>query len=145
MNALLRYSLILLLIFGLILIRAFEDSLFYDPFLAFFKSDFNNANTPHYNDFKLLTNHLFRFGLNSLLSLSIIYLLFLKKSYIQFSAIVLLVGFIFSLIGYWYCLKSDFYLGYNVGFTIRRVLIQPIILLILIPALFFHHKKSSLA
>ena len=38
-----RYLLIAVLTIGLILVRYFEDVLFYDPFLAYFKGDFLNT------------------------------------------------------------------------------------------------------
>jgi exosortase F-associated protein len=56
-----------------LLVRAFEDELFYDPFLNYFKSDFNVLPLPSYDSFHLLIGLLFRYVLNTVLSLGLLY------------------------------------------------------------------------
>lgn len=141
MNKWLRYLLVAVLIFCLILIRKYENSLFHDPFLAYFKGDFYNSVFPQYDLSKVTLNILFRYFLNSLISLIIIWFLFWNLKYVKFSSIVLGVFSIILLPIYIYFIENEFNLGENIGFYVRRFLIQPLLLLILIPAFFYHQQK----
>lgn len=135
-----RYSLIVLFIFGLILIRAFEADLFYDPFLEFFKNDYLYLDIPVFDLSKLLEFTMLRFFLNTLLSLGIIYFVFEDKGILKFSVLIYGIAYII-LILLFLCLvlnaKQD---NYFILFNIRRFLIQPILLLLLLPA-FYYHKQ----
>ena len=139
MNKWIRYTLAAVLIFGLILVRKYEDILFYDPFLAFFKGDFLNKEFPEYDLVRISIHIIFRYLLNSILTLGIIGLLFWSWKYVKFTALVLL-GFLLILLPlYLFMIESEFSIGENLGFYIRRFLIQPMVLLILIPA--FYYQK----
>lgn len=139
MNKWIRYTLAAVLIFGLILVRKYEDILFYDPFLAFFKGDILNKEFPEYDLARISIHIIFRYLLNSILTLGIIGLLFWSWKYVKFTALVLL-GFLLILLPlYLFMIESEFSIGENLGFYIRRFLIQPMVLLILIPA--FYYQK----
>ena len=139
MNKCIRYIFTAVLIFGLILVRKYEDILFYDPFLAFFKGDFLNKEFPEYDLARISIHIIFRYLLNSILTLGIIGLLFWSWKYVKFTALVLL-GFLLILLPlYLFMIESEFSIGENLGFYIRRFLIQPMVLLILIPA--FYYQK----
>lgn len=139
MNKWIRYIFTAVLIFGLILVRKYEDNLFYDPFLAFFKGDFLNKEFPEYDLARISIHIIFRYLLNSILTLGIIGLLFWSWKYVKFTALVLL-GFLLILLPlYLFMIESEFSIGENLGFYIRRFLIQPMVLLILIPA--FYYQK----
>lgn len=139
MNKWIRYIFTTVLIFGLILVRKYEDILFYDPFLAFFKGDFLNKEFPEYDLARISIHIIFRYLLNSILTLGIIGLLFWSWKYVKFTALVLL-GFLLILLPlYLFMIESEFSIGENLGFYIRRFLIQPMVLLILIPA--FYYQK----
>lgn len=143
MNKWLRYGLAAVLIFGLILVRKFETELFYDPFLAYFKSDFYNSEFPQYDLGKLILNILFRYFLNLLLSVLIIGLIFWRKDYMKYTAYIWLGFLAVFLPLYVYFIETHFSLGENYGFYIRRFLIQPVLLLILIPAFFYHQQTAG--
>ena len=64
LNNKVRLMQFILLVALLMLIRAFENQLFYDPFLDYFRSDFNNLPLPSFNSFQLFLGLLFRYGLN---------------------------------------------------------------------------------
>ena len=83
----------LLLVFLFALIREFETQLFYDPFLSFFKGDYANSPLPKYDSFCLFLGLLLRFGLNSLLSLALLYVIFEDKDMLQFSGMLFVVFF----------------------------------------------------
>ena len=78
----------------LISVRIFEHQLFYDPFLDYFKSNFQNTSLPQFDSLQLFFGLLFRYSLNSVISLSIIYAIFNDASILRFSSILYLVFFI---------------------------------------------------
>lgn len=130
------------LVFCLVLVRFYEEVLFYDPFLAYFKSDFNNLPLPVFNTFLLILNLLSRYGLNMLLSLGLLYVIFKDVTMIRFSFFLYLIAFVlllflfFSVI-YFYGAENNFLL-----FNVRRFLIQPIFVLLFIPAFYFQKQHS---
>lgn len=144
MNKWLRYTLAAGLVFCLILVRGFENKLFYDPFLAYFKSDFYSIPFPEYDLGKVILHIFFRYLLNSILSIMIIGLIFWKRKYLKYSVYILLGFLIILLPLYVYNIETEFKWGENIGFYIRRFLIQPYLLLILIPAFFYHQQKTQL-
>ncbi|MCB0745419.1 MAG: exosortase F system-associated protein [Ignavibacteriae bacterium] len=134
-----RILLLIILIFALVLIRFFEGKLFYDPFLEFFKTDFQNKDLPEFNTFKLFLNLFLRFTLNSAISVGIISVLFKDKSILKFS-IWLFVTFFFVLILF-FAVELYFIKDYLLLFYTRRFLIQPILLILFIPA--FYYQKLN--
>ena len=66
----------LFLIVLLVAIRAFEDTLFYDPFLDYFKSNYHNLPLPKLSIVKLFFSLGFRYYLNSIISLGLLRLIF---------------------------------------------------------------------
>jgi exosortase F-associated protein len=132
----------LLLILLLVCIRLFENQLFYDPFLKYFKSEYAHLPFPRINIFKLFFSLGIRFYLNSVISLLLLYVLFKDKQIVKFSMLlymilgsVLMISFIFTL--NFFGEESKMTLFY-----IRRFLIQPIFIMLFIPA-FYYQKHSS--
>jgi exosortase F-associated protein len=130
----------LFLILLLVLIRAFEETLFYDPFLNYFKSEYSQLAFPRINIFKLFFSLGIRFYLNSIISLFLLYVLFKDTQIVKFTALlymilgsILMISFIFTL--NFFGEESKMTLFY-----IRRFLIQPIFILLFIPA-FYYQKK----
>lgn len=134
---------LLMILFGLlILIRFFEDELFYDPYLSFFKSDYLQIDSPNREVLKLTFYTSLRYVLNSVISLGIIFLFFRDRSIVRFSAIIYGIAYIVLLAFFLYFVihprQEDYYLFFN----FRRFLIQPIFLLLLVPA-FYYYKLSQ--
>ena len=130
---------LLLVFFGLlILIRAFENELFYDPYLSFFKNDYLYIDNPRREIFKLTIYTTIRFLLNSAISLGIIFLFFKDRSIVKFSALVFAISYVILILFFLYFVinpnKEDYYIFIN----IRRFLIQPLLLLRLLPAFYYH-------
>lgn len=129
----------LFLVLLLVLIRAFEEYIFYDPFLDYFKSEYSQQPFPQINIVKLFFSLGMRFYINSMISLFLLYVLFKDKKIIKFTAFiymvlgsVLMISFIFTLTFFPHEKMTLFY--------IRRFLIQPIFILLFIPA-FFYQKQ----
>lgn len=144
MNKWLKILLIVILIFGLILIRKFEDVLFYDPFLDYFKNSKAKI-FPIYDLQQLYASLSLRYALNTLLTVFIVAVIFQNKKYTKFTIITLIAAFVILLPLYHYALLQEFEIGENIGFYIRRFLIQPMFVLILIPAFLYqdYQKKNS--
>ena len=137
-------SIWLLVLFGLlILVRAFENELFYDPYLTFFKNDYLYIDNPRREIFKLTVYTVLRYIINSGISLGIIYLFFKDKSIVMFSALIFILAFVIFILLFLYFVihpnQDDYYLFFNV----RRFLIQPILLLLLLPAFYYYKLKLS--
>lgn len=139
-----RVFLVGILLFLLVLVRAYESFLFYDPFLLYFKSDFNSMVYPTYDLFPFITNLLFRYGLNTCLSLGIIFALFQDKQMIKFIAFLYFTFFIILLILFFIVLYHSTFFSCLSLFYVRRFLIQPIFLLLFIPGLYYQKVSRKL-
>lgn len=69
----LRLLIISFLFLALVMIRVFENKLFYDPFIIFYKSHNSLDVLTHLNYSKLIANTFFRYLLNTLISIAILY------------------------------------------------------------------------
>ena len=127
------------LVLLLVLVRAFAMTLFYDPFIHYFKNDFLLGSFPLYDSSKLFLSTLFRYSINMLLSLAILYVIFKNKQQFIFSIKFYGLAFIVLIGIYFFQLNSEFSNGYLLSFYIRRLLIHPVFLLILLPA--FYYQK----
>jgi exosortase F-associated protein len=126
-------------------VRAFESQLFYDPFLVYFKKDYLKSPLPEFDSFLMFLGLLFRFFLNTVLSLAILYNFFRDKEMLQFASALYLFFFVILIITF-FCFLF-FYGNENnlVLFYIRRFLIQPIFIILFIPAFYYQKKYTQSA
>lgn len=138
----LRWLFVLIGIAGLISVRIFENALFYDPFLAYFKYSGEDKSFPVFNWNPLIWSYLFRFILNLIFSLIIVQFLFLKKQWTFQAAILMFVvfGIVFPI--YLICIGNHFEIGKMFVFYLRRFVIQPLTLLLIVP-LFYYRKAIA--
>jgi exosortase F-associated protein len=141
MPKLTRYIFVVILFFMLVAIRGFEDVLFYDPYLNFFENDYLYVDSPRREVAKLVLYTTFRFLLNTLASLGILFLIFKDKTIIKFSVLIYVVAYILLLIPFLYFVINPKQEDYYLFFNIRRFLIQPILLILLLPAFYYHKLK----
>ncbi|PTM09033.1 MAG: exosortase F system-associated protein [Bacteroidetes bacterium] len=131
-----------IVLFGLlVLIRFFENSLFYDPYLQFFENDYLYIDSPRRETLKLVLFTTLRFVLNSTISLGILYVIFRDKSIIKFSGLIYIFAYIVLLMPFLYFVINPKQEDYYLFFNIRRFLIQPLILVILLPAFYYSKIK----
>lgn len=142
LNNKLRFVQFLFLVALLVLVRAFENQLFYDPFLDFFKKDFSKLRLPSFNLTQLFLGLLFRYTLNTTISLGIIYVLFKDVAMLKF--VFVLYYFFFGIL-----IAAFFYIIYFANennnwtlFYVRRFLIQPIFVLLFVPG--FYYQKQNI-
>lgn len=129
-------------VLALAFIRFFEEKLFYDPFLNYFKNDYLNLPFPDFNGIRLFLSLLFRYVLNTSLSIAVIYFLFKDVSITKFTSVLYLLLF-FILIGLFFGIILFFDVDSNfILFYVRRFIIQPLFLLLFIPAFYFQKKHS---
>lgn len=131
---------IIVLLLMVVLVRVYQEHLFYDPFLKFFRGqNSKNIPLPVYDSFRLGLGLFFRYGLNTVLSLGILWLLFRDYGILKLSAILYTVFFVVLIIAFFVVLKSndpDLLLL----FYIRRFIIQPLFLILFVPAFYYQNK-----
>lgn len=127
-------------ILGLIFVRFLEDKIFYDPFLIFFKGDYKVAQIPEFITWKLVLSHIFRFVLNLFFSAIVVHFMFLNKKWTLQAVLLIAIAFLFFFPIYLWCIINKMEIGYLFTFSVRRFVIQPIILLLVIP-IFYYRKK----
>lgn len=143
MNKISKIIGVLLCIAGLILVRWFEDFLFYDPLLYFFKNDHTSQLLPEFDDLLLLGNLALRFLMNTALSLLILWFIFSEMEVVKISTFLYSALFLLLFLAFIYYLYNSNSENYLALFYVRRFLIQPIFLLLLVPAFYFQKKKAS--
>ncbi|MBP0903127.1 exosortase F system-associated protein [Mariniflexile gromovii] len=126
----------------LILIRLFENELFYDPYLTFFQNDYLYIDSPRREIFKLTLFTSLRYLLNTGISLAILYLVFKDVSIVKFSALIYMLAFVVLISIYLYFVINPRQEDYYLFFNMRRFLIQPVILILLLPAFYYNKLKS---
>lgn len=127
----------------LFLVRAFEENLFYDPLIVYFQNDYLYLPVPSIDSWRLILNMLMRYIINSAISLGIIYLIFRKKSYIKFSSFFFMTAFMLLIIFFGILLRTKFESGYLLPFYIRRFIIHPLFLFLLLPAFYYQKKLTN--
>ncbi|KAA3623192.1 MAG: exosortase F system-associated protein [Flavobacterium sp.] len=138
-----RIKILLIVIFasGLVLIRQFEARIFYDPLLEFFKTDHSTQPLPQMEMFNLYLNIILRFLMNTILSLVILWVAFGSKSIIKLSALLYTALFMLFFTAFVLLVNTSEAGDHMALFYVRRFLIQPLFLLLLLPAFYFHRRS----
>lgn len=126
----------------LVLVRAYEDVLFYDPLLEYFKMDYKQLPLPEMDFTQLLGGVFLRFLLNTILSLCILWIVFMDKDILKLSLFLYAVLFVVLFAAFSFLVYADGMVDNQLLlFYVRRFLIQPIFLLILLPAFYFQKYR----
>jgi exosortase F-associated protein len=134
---------VVVLVALLVLIRVFEDKIFYDPFINYFKQEFTNLPFPEINPIKLFLSFGFRFYLNTLLSLFLLYVIFETTKIVKFSILLYMVFGSLLMISFFFVYTFFAEESKMTLFYIRRFIIQPILVLLFIPAFYYQNKISK--
>lgn len=137
MNSVAKIVLIVILFIALIFLRGVYSNLLYDPFINYFKFNYLYEGFPELNKFQYFTTISVRYFLNSTISLVIIYGFFNKKEVIAIATKIYLVIFIVLNAIFFMELVFNFSNSYLVLFYVRRFLIHPLLLLVLLPAFYY--------
>ena len=139
-----KVLIITILVFLLVAVRIFQYDIFYDPFLYYFKNSYLDAEgLPEFEWIRMTLFLMLRFGINTVISLMIIYTLFKSKELMKFSIATYAVAFLILLPVYYYYISIEFEGGYLAAFYVRRFLIQPLLLFLLVPAFFYQQKVQA--
>jgi len=144
MGKLPKIGIILVLFMALAVVRLFEESLFYDPLLSYFKGGYLEENRlPLLEYWKLLGSISFRFWLNTVISLVVLYVAFGEISIVKFSLLFYALVYILLLGGYFYILFHYDPNHYLSLFYVRRFLIQPLFVILLLPAFYYQSQVKK--
>lgn len=143
MRRLLDWLLVLAGIAGLVAVRFFEDQLFYDPFLQYFHEADKHGKFPQFEWLPLILSHLFRFVLNLVFSLVIVHFLFRNKRWTVQAALLIALVFAIAFPIYLYCLHTEFSIGNLFSFYVRRFVIQPIAILLIVPMFYYRREMQK--
>ncbi|MHB1148364.1 MAG: exosortase F system-associated membrane protein [Lutibacter sp.] len=136
-----RIFLIVVLFLMLILIRAVLQPYFYDPLLDYFKHDYLYTSIPELDFGTYFLNIFYRYALNTIISLAIIYLVFYDKKVLNFSVKFYVLAFAVLGLMLFILLKFNVTQNYLLTFYVRRFLIQPLFVFILLPAFYYQKLK----
>lgn len=143
MKKLTTIILIVLLFVMLIAIRGFVSPYFYDPLSDYFKREYLYSPIPAI-DLSLYFLHIFfRYFLNTIISLGLIYLFFKSRKLLLFSIKFYVISFVGLCLLLFLLLKFDDSDGYMLIFYVRRFLIQPVFVFILLPAFYYQRLKEN--
>lgn len=138
-----RIILIIGLLLLLILVRALLAPVLYDPLNVYFKNDYLYAAIPTIEFGRYFLHLFFRYFLNTLFSLAIIYLIFSNIRLIWFSIKFYLIAFVVLSLLLFLLLKYQFIDGYMLLFYVRRFLIHPLFVFILLPAFYYQTLQTK--
>ena len=133
MTRVFRILLIGILICTLLAVRWYGKSFFYDPFMDFFNGDYLVAQFPDFIFVDLMLDLTLRYWINTFISILIIGLAFKRTTVIIFSLKFYLIAFVLLTLAYAYQLNHEFRNGYLIAFYVRRMIIHPMFLIILMP------------
>lgn len=127
----------------LVMVRTFEGQIFYDPFYDYFKSDYLNLAFPDFDGVRLFLSMGLRYIVNTLLSLMIIQILFKDVKLTIFTSFLYAVFFAVLMTAFFVLvLYSDQHNNF-ILFYIRRFLIQPLFLLLFVPAFYYQQLQAK--
>lgn len=131
------------LVLLLVMVRTFEARLFYDPFYEYFKGDYLNLAFPDFDGLTLFFSMTLRYWLNTFFSLAIIQVLFKERQLTVFTSVLYAVFFIVLIASFFVLvLYSDSHNNF-ILFYIRRFLIQPLFLLLFVPAFYYQQLQAK--
>jgi exosortase F-associated protein len=131
------------LFIGLFLVRLGFDRFSYDPFLPYFKGDFEQLPFPELSYWLLAVWYSLRFVANTLLSLCIVFVWTENLPQTQSIGKMLGLFFVFMLALFLFLASQKFPTGYFLPFYIRRFLIHPLFLLVLLPWCAHHYFSKK--
>ena len=127
-----------------VFIRHFQYNLFYDPLLLFYKQNFQNQPLPNLNITKYIASISFRFVLNSALSFAVIFAVFRDVKMLKISMLLYVVLFLVLTLALVIIIKLYSPSYAMLLFYVRRFLMQPILLILVLPAFYYHKKLTKL-
>lgn len=142
MRILVKIMIVSALLVLLVLIRLYEYRFFYDPFMYFFEGAYQTGEKMDFST-EMFLNVFFRFLLNTLISLSILWVVFRSKGIIKFSALIYGGFFVILYPLFIYLMHHVQPNDYLAAFYVRRFLAHPVLILLLLPAFYYYRLQGS--
>ncbi|WP_196889590.1 exosortase F system-associated membrane protein [Aureivirga sp. CE67] len=142
MHRLLRISLIIVGFFSLIIVRFLSDKFLEDPLKIFFETNSISSVLPKIDFWTQFLKNSLLFFSNEIISIGILFLFFLDKNVVKFALWFYQIAFVILSISFFVLLEINNPDYNRILFYIRRFLIHPIFLLVLLPAFYFQKKKE---
>jgi exosortase F-associated protein len=130
------------LVLALASVRFFEKNWFYDPFILFFKGEYYHKDLPDFDFVKLGLHYLLRYSINSVLSLTILFLWFKEIKLIKDFLLIYAIAFVVLFMGFTLLVLMN-EPNLSILFYVRRFLIQPLFLVLFVPALLYQKMLKS--
>lgn len=127
----------------LALVRFRESALFYDPLISFFYGDYQSQALPEIEWTAYVLNIFLRYVINMVLSVAILWLAFRDRGIVKFSLLLFTIVFcalVPLFIVFWHTSAQGEYMAL---FYVRRFLIQPLLIFILLPAFYYYRRANS--
>lgn len=142
MNKPLKTVIVLALFLLLILVRGFASKIFYDPLSQHFENDYLYKDLPDFDTRKLFFSYFLRYTLNALISLVVIYVVYPVKTVLKFSFWFYIAMFFLMICTFYIAIDQRVEQGYLLIYYIRRFIIHPLFVLILIPAFYYSRTRQ---
>jgi len=136
-----KHIIAIILVFLLIAIRLFEKTYFDDGLIRFFQHDYLTEPLPKLSIFKIIRIDSIRFWLNTAISIMILSLYFNRTGLLKFLLIIFSTGYCISILSLYLSIENYQAGHYLLLFYSRRFLIQPLLLLLLTPALWYQEHE----
>ncbi len=141
-NSIIRFTIIGFLLLLIVAVRYFETRFFPEPLLDYFNGAFEQAPIPSGSNMTILAVTALRYLANTILSLGIIWFVFKKVSFIKASLWVYLFSFLLLTSAMAACLMHGGDALKMVLFYVRRFLIHPLLLFILLASFYYLRNKE---
>ena len=138
-----KFFITALLLILLVLIRFFEKQFLNDGLIDFFHHAYLKEDLPAVPAVRVLVTDSLRFWLNAVISMAILYTWFKQTDLLKFLLLIYLVVFVVVAAWFYYDLIHYREGEYIRLFYLRRILIQPLLLFLLIPALYYQQKSQE--
>ena len=138
-----KHIIAIILVFLLMAIRFFEKSYFDDGLICFFQHDYLTEPLPKLSIIKIIWIDSIRFWLNTAISILILSLYFNQSGLLKFLLLVFTISYLASILVLYLSLNNYQAGHYLVLFYNRRFLIQPLLLLLLVPALWYQEMHRA--
>jgi len=138
------FSVVMIVVFllGIIGVRYFEVALFQDELNDYFHSDFQNIPIPDISLLENIASTSLRFLINTVLSLWILWFLYKREDYLKASLWVYLFSFLILITAFTVLNHLDGQWVKMALFYVRRFLIHPLLLFILVAGCYFLKTKD---
>ena len=126
----------------LVAVRFYEKFFFDDGLIIFFQHDYLNNDFPDISFIKTILIDGVRYWLNAILSITILYLYFKQAGLLKFLIFVYATTFIAGVLLMYVALQNYQTGHYLLLFYTRRFIIQPLLLFLLFPALWYQKSLN---